>query len=82
MSQVTSPGQGFCSFEPYNYILLFAVIQILIYNLINDNKGVVNMKILVATNNTHKIEELKALINIDNCELFSMKDLNKHKNYY
>ena len=34
------------------------------------------MKILVATNNTHKIEELKALINIDNCELFSMKDLN------
>jgi len=34
------------------------------------------MKILVATNNAHKIEELKALINIDNCELFSMKDLN------
>lgn len=34
------------------------------------------MKILVATNNTHKIQELKNLINIPNCELFSMKDLN------
>lgn len=34
------------------------------------------MKILVATNNAHKIQELKDLINIPNCELFSMKDLN------
>lgn len=34
------------------------------------------MKILVATNNTHKVQELKDLINIPNCELFSMKDLN------
>lgn len=33
------------------------------------------MKILVATNNTHKVQELKDLINIPNCELFSMKDL-------
>lgn len=34
------------------------------------------MKILVATNNAHKVQELKALININNCELFTMKDLN------
>lgn len=34
------------------------------------------MKILVATNNAHKVIELKNLINIKNCELFSMKDLN------
>lgn len=34
------------------------------------------MKILVATNNAHKVTELKNLINIENCELFSMKDLN------
>ena len=34
------------------------------------------MKILVATNNTHKVQELKNLINIQNCELFSMKYLN------
>jgi len=34
------------------------------------------MKILVATNNAHKVQELKALINIPNCELFTMKDLN------
>jgi len=34
------------------------------------------MKILVATNNTHKLSELKNLININGCELFSMKDLN------
>ena len=34
------------------------------------------MKILVATNNTHKVQELKDLINLPNCELFSMKDLN------
>ena len=34
------------------------------------------MKILVATNNAHKVEELKALINMANCELFTMKDLN------
>lgn len=34
------------------------------------------MKILVATNNAHKIQELRDLINILHCELFSMKDLN------
>ena len=34
------------------------------------------MKILVATNNAHKVQELKALINIADCELFTMKDLN------
>ena len=34
------------------------------------------MKILVATNNAHKVQELKYLINIQDCELFSMKDLN------
>ena len=34
------------------------------------------MKILVATNNAHKVQELRDLINIPNCELFSMKDLN------
>lgn len=34
------------------------------------------MKILVATNNAHKIKELKDLINISNCEIYSMKDLN------
>jgi XTP/dITP diphosphohydrolase len=34
------------------------------------------MKILVATNNNHKIKELKKLINMPNREIFSMKDLN------
>ena len=34
------------------------------------------MKIIVATNNAHKVSELKNLINLDNFELLSMKDLN------
>ena len=38
------------------------------------------MKILVATNNTHKVEELRNLINLPNFELFTMKDLNINLN--
>lgn len=33
------------------------------------------MKIIVATNNSHKVEELKKLINLPNFELLSMKEL-------
>lgn len=34
------------------------------------------MKIVVATGNAHKVSEFKKLINLDNFELLSMKDLN------
>ena len=34
------------------------------------------MKIVVATNNSHKVDELKNLINLNDFELLTMKDLN------
>ena len=33
------------------------------------------MKIVVATKNSHKVGELKAMINMENIEFFSMKEM-------